>query len=246
MRKSAIGWMSACLLGLALAGCSGEGADWKSASAADTTEAYQQFLQQHPQGANADAARTRLKQLQEDHDWQVASSTDTRPAYEQFVAQHADSKWAQEARIRIENFAQGATSGTAPAAPAATPVAATAPTPPAASKSPPKSSAPVVKTNRPTRVARAAAVKTHKAAAAHSHMVQLGAFSSRARAETQWKRLQAKFPTQLKSMEPRYVASTAKASHVIRLQVAVSSAADARGLCAKLKKRSQPCVAISA
>ncbi len=103
---------------LALSGCSHEGTDWKSATAADTTESYQQFLRQHPNSANAVQAQARIEQLQEERDWQVASSADTRAAYEQFVAQHADGKWTQEARIRIENFAQSGAGqpGAAPAA----------------------------------------------------------------------------------------------------------------------------------
>src|SRR5580704_17428680 len=44
------------LIGIALAtlllvGCSQEGADWKQAATANTIEAYQAFLQQHPHGA---------------------------------------------------------------------------------------------------------------------------------------------------------------------------------------------------
>ncbi|MGC2459599.1 MAG: hypothetical protein WA446_01275, partial [Steroidobacteraceae bacterium] len=110
---------------LALAGCNRERADWKSANAADTAEAYQQFLQQHPKSANAVQAQARLQQIAADRDWQAAAAADTRDAYEQFVAQHADSKWAQEARIRIENFAQsgaaGAKSATAAVATAGSP-----------------------------------------------------------------------------------------------------------------------------
>src|ERR1700684_810943 len=106
--------LAAIILGtLARAGGSRENADWKSATAADTTEAYQQFLQQHPKSANAAQAQTRIQQIAEDRDWQGAAAADTRDAYRQFIAAHADSKWAQEARIRIENFAQ---SGAAPAA----------------------------------------------------------------------------------------------------------------------------------
>src|ERR1700722_11968487 len=117
MRPSAwIGLRAITLaLALAVAGCSHEGADWKAASGADTSEAYQQFLQQHPNSANAAQARTRIQQLQEVRDWQAAGAADTRDAYEQFLTQHPDSQWAQEARIRIENFAQSGT----PAAPAA-------------------------------------------------------------------------------------------------------------------------------
>src|SRR5579862_6455648 len=104
MRNTGIGLIIVILGATVLAACSRESADWKSASTADTIEAYQQFLTQHPQAANAPAAQVRLKALSEDHAWQVAAAADTRTAYEQFLAQHPDSKWVQEARIRIENF----------------------------------------------------------------------------------------------------------------------------------------------
>ena len=119
MKKHALSWSVIALgLALSLAGCSHEGADWKSATGADTSEAYQQFLTQHPSSANAVQAHTRIAQLQEERDWQAATSGDTRDAYEQFLAQHADSKWAQEARIRIENFAQSRGTATAAELPA--------------------------------------------------------------------------------------------------------------------------------
>jgi outer membrane murein-binding lipoprotein Lpp len=111
MRNTGICLMAIVLGTLALAGCSRESADWKSASAADTAEAYQQFLQQHPKSANAAQAQARIQQIADDRDWQAAAAADTRDAYQQFLAQHADSKWAQEARIRIENFAQAGASG---------------------------------------------------------------------------------------------------------------------------------------
>ena len=87
-----------------LAGCSRAKDDWNAAQSADTGEAYQDFLQQHPDSEYAVQAQARLKQLAEDRDWQQAAAADKPEAYEQFVAQHADSKWAQEARVRIENF----------------------------------------------------------------------------------------------------------------------------------------------
>jgi hypothetical protein len=241
MRMNTIGWASAWALGFALAGCSGEGTDWKSATAADTSEAYQQYLQQHPTGANAEQARAHLKQLQEDRDWQSASTADNRAAYEQFLVQHADGKWAQEARIRIENFAQGGTSGTPAANLPATATAPAAVPAPAAAKS--TASA---KTARSSRVASAVAPKGRASTAAHAHLVQLGAFSSQTRAESRWKVLQARFPIQFKSMQPRYVSARASSHHVVRLQVSVSSAANARGVCAALHKHSLPCVTVTA
>jgi SPOR domain len=236
MRNTGICLMAIALGTLALVGCNRESADWKSATAADTTEAYQQFLQQHPKSVNAAQAQTRMQQIADDHDWQAAAAADTRDAYQQFLAQHADSKWAQEARIRIENFAQAGASGgkvvsdnTASAATPATPGAVESPPPaPGAAKS------------------HAAAAKATSAGAEHGHFVQLGAFHSKARAESEWKLLAAKYPAELKSLKPHYVPGNSKSGPVYKLRVAVHSATDASGLCAKLKKHSQVCVPVSA
>ncbi len=91
---------------LALASCSHEAADWKSATLANTSEAYQSFLQQYPHSRETTEAQSRVKQLTEERDWQNAIAANTRDAYQDFMAQHPDSKWGQEAKIRVENFAQ--------------------------------------------------------------------------------------------------------------------------------------------
>jgi cell division septation protein DedD len=261
MRKLGLFSMAATGLALVLlAGCSRESSDWKSAQAADTPEAYQEFLRQHPSGSNASQAQARIKQLAEDRDWQLASSADTRDAYEQFVAQHADSKWAQEARIRIENFAQGGSSGVpgapisasgagtaaSPTGPAATPAPAPAPAKAAAATHPSAHTASVARTaSKPKTAAKSPAKSSTASAGSHtgSHYVQLGAFSSKARAQSQWKQLQARFPTQLATLTPRYLPSKTSAKSVYRLQVALPSADQARELCNALKKHSQACVA---
>jgi cell division septation protein DedD len=223
MRPSAwIGLRAITLaLALAVAGCSHEGADWKAASGADTSEAYQQFLQQHPNSANAAQARTRIQQLQEVRDWQAAGAADTRDAYEQFLTQHPDSQWAQEARIRIENFAQSGT----PAAPAANaaPAPSVAPAP---------------------RNARA----KHPAASAEGSLrfVQLGAFSSQAHAQLAWTSLSGKYPQLLGELKPRYVSSKTHGHSLVRLEVGVPTRAAASSLCSSLKKHAQTCVAVRA
>lgn len=262
------------ILTAALVGCSHEGADWKAASTANTPEAYQQFLQQHPSGVDADQARERIAQLAEDHDWQVAAGADTREAYEQFVTQHADSKWAQEARIRIENFAQAATAGGAAADTAVTANAPQTSAPPAATTSAlPHIQAPVASSAAPpgksvqnvsapasphTSAAHAVATNkvvahttvrnTHNAAhaAAPTRVVQLGAYHTKSRAESEWKTLSARFPTQLKKLQPLYVASKSKAGQVYRLQVKAPSPGGAKDLCAALKRRAQACVPVTA
>jgi hypothetical protein len=219
MQTRATGWTLIALAGaLMLAGCSHESADWKSASSADTAESYQQFLTQHPKSANAAQARTRIQQIQEDHDWQTATSSDSREGYQQFVAQHPDSKWAQEARIRIENFAQ---SGASPAGAAVAASAATG--------------APV------------ASVRTPQVATlAGAHYVQLGAYRSQAGAESQWKRLSVKYARELATLTPRYVAGRMKSQPVVRLQVSLSSRAQATALCRRLRAHGQACVPVRA
>jgi len=233
MRNTGICLVAIMVGTLALAGCSHESSDWKSATAADTAEAYQQFLQQHPKSANAAQAQARIQQIAEDHDWQAAAAADTRDAYQQFIAQHPDSKWAQEARIRIENFAQA---GGAPAAGRT----ATAPAAqgPAANPPPPVASP-------GGRVAHGSAGKL-ASSGEHRHFVQLGAFHSKARAESEWHMLSAKYPDELKSLKPHFVPGKSKSGPVYKLRVGVASESDAKGLCSRLKQHSLLCVPVTA
>jgi len=245
MRKSQIGSIVLLtLVTLALGGCSRVKEDWKAAQAADTTEAYQDFLRQHPDSEFGVAAQERVRQLAEDRDWQQAAKADTLDAYQQFVAAHADGKWAQEARVRIENFqlsgggqVPGATPGGdaasgAPAAAAAAGAAAAT----AASKSQAASSA---STSKPATHATAASSKS-----TGKHYAQLGAYSSRASAESAWHTLTGRFPTQLKSLQPHY-ATTTGAKPLVRLQVALPTSDRAHQLCTQLKQQSQPCIPLS-
>ena len=48
---------------LALAACSREKSDWRTAQAADTPESYEQFVSSHPDSALVASARERLAQF---------------------------------------------------------------------------------------------------------------------------------------------------------------------------------------
>ena len=76
--------------------------------------------------------------------------------------------------------------------------------------------------------------------------MQLGAFRSKAAAESQWKKLAAKYPAEFRSLKPHVVAGRSKSGEVYKLRVSVSSASDAKGLCATLKKHSLACVPVTA
>lgn len=228
-----------------IAGCSHVTEDWKAAQAADTSEAYQDFLRQHPDSEFGLPAQERLKQLAEDRDWQQASKTDTLDAYQQFVATHADGKWAQEARVRIENFQLTASGQAPPAVPGAdgvvnAPIAATAMTPAAPAM-------PVAKP-APAATAKPAAAASPKPApakpAAGRHFAQLGAFGSKAGAAAAWRKVASRFPGELKSLQPHYVVVRVHAKSVVRLQVGVASSQRAHELCASLKRKSQACVPV--
>jgi cell division septation protein DedD len=214
----------------AASGCSHEKRDWHSAQAADTIEAYEEFVKEHPQSARTNEAQTRVVQLSEDRDWQRASSTDTADAYRQFLAAHPQAKSAHEARIRIENF--GLNGGTAAASATAAPQPASAPqvaNAPASQAPPPPPASQPAPAAPPARSA--------------GYSVQLGAFSTQAKAQSQWRRLMARFGTQLHGTVSEVESGkTSKGRHVYRLKAKVPSDARARALCAQLKKHAQACV----
>lgn len=227
MRLSRVGVILVSVALLAAAsGCSHEQSDWHSAQAANTIEAYEAFVNAHPKSARAADAQAQIEQLTEARDWQRASTIDTADAYRQFLAQHPQAKSAQEARIRIENFGMNtaaAGGGAAPpAAPAASPAAAVPPAKPA----------------KP-----AAAPAAPQSAAGERYSVQLGAFTTQAKAQNQWQRLNARFGAKLHGIESDI--EPAKNSHgkrIYRLKAKPLTEARARALCAALRKRGQACV----
>lgn len=202
---------------VALAGCSGEKSDWRSAQAADSPESYQQFIDEHPDSSQVATARERLQQLAEDKDWRAAAGADTRQAYEQFLTQHPAGKWAKEAQVRIDGF--DAKGGAAAALPgeAATPAA-------------PEGGA--------------AAAPDAPPAIASGFGVQLGAFSSPERANEEWTRLQAGAAGMLDGLSPRVVVGEASGKTIYRLQAEVRDEAQARAICGGLKVAKKPCVPV--
>lgn len=204
---------------LALAGCSREKSDWRSAQAADSPESYQQFIDEHPDSSHVATARERLQQLAEDKDWRAAAVTDTQQAYEQFLAQYPGGRWAKEARVRIDGFASKGGSATAlpgEAAAIATPAAGEAASLPAAASP----------------------------AISSGYGVQLGAFSSPERANEEWTRLKAGAAGTLEGLSPRVVVGEASGKTIYRLQAEVRDEAQARAICGGLKVANKPCVPV--
>lgn len=243
------------LLATLAAGCSREQQDWRSAEAADTSEAYGRFVELHPDSELATQARARLAQLAEERDWSQAGKVATADAYRAFLAQHPSGKWSEEARIRIEAFALGSAPRLAPPtrAPGGAPQGpsgvralqlATATAPPAVHET---AAEPVVAQlirAEPAQPAPARERSTAAATGGHSYGVQLGAFGSEASADREWRRLQGRFGAQLGGLSPRIVAASDPSGQLYRLQAPAAGEAQARALCDSLRERSQPCVPV--
>jgi cell division septation protein DedD len=200
---------------LALAACSREKSDWRSAQAADSPESYQQFIDAHPESARIVTARERLQQLAEEKDWRAAAEADHAEGYHQFLAQHPAGKWAREAQLRIDNFAVSAGPGEAaavvtPAAPGAGASASVAP----------------------------------PAVVSGGYGVQLGAFSSAERANEEWNTLKAGTANMLDGLSPRVVVGESGGKTIYRLQAEVRDEAQARAICGGLKVANKPCVPV--
>jgi cell division septation protein DedD len=243
------------LVAAACAACSREQQDWRSAEAADTSEAYGRFLEQHADSELASQARARLAQLAEQRDWQHANSVAKLDAYREFLAHHPSGRWSEEARIRIEGFSLGSAPRIEPQTPAQAAVApagvralqlATAPPreplPEPAAQAPPASAR-----AEPGEAARPMAIEVGDPPAnpsPGSYGVQLGAFGSEASADREWQRLQGRFGAQLGGLSPHIVAASTQTGQLYRLQIAAAGEAQARAICASLKDQSQPCVPV--
>jgi hypothetical protein len=247
-----------------VAGCSREKIDWKSAESADTVEAYDRFIEHHPDSELATQARARVAQLQEERDWKVATGTDTAVGYKEFLAKHTNGKWAEEARIRVESAGlepnpsplsvskQPDANARATSSAAAVPGEAAAAPSPSSNASPPASKS--VQANKPSQMAVAAAHSTSANAPAASippatpapsgYGIQLGAFGTQDAALAAWRRLQVTHDDQLHGLFAHAVPVQTASGQLFRLQSPVGAEARARSICAALVQKSQPCVVV--
>jgi cell division septation protein DedD len=102
------------LLAAVATACSREHQDWRSADSADSAEAWQRFVEQHPDSELVNQARARIAQLGIQREFQHADRVGTVDAYRDFLAHHSSGKYAELARIRIEAFSFGSAPRIAP------------------------------------------------------------------------------------------------------------------------------------
>jgi SPOR domain len=246
-------------------GCSREQQDWHATQGAGTAEAYQAFIEQHPESELTKQAHEQIAQFAVDRDWERARGAGTLAAYQQFLSQHPTGRWSEEARIGIEGFSLGSAPHMAPGEPAgasrlqgttgvklwqlnAAAAARDAPVDAVAASEAPATAATASDASAPGNLRLASATLP---AVAHAqgdssvgYAVQLGAFGSPASADAEWTRLHARFGEQLDGLSPRVVAATTPAGQLYRLQVPTGDEAQARAICSSLKQQWQACLAV--
>jgi cell division septation protein DedD len=217
----------AALLGVT--GCSRQQSDWEKTRAANTTDAYEQFLKKYPSGEFTAQAQARAKELYEERDWQKARDADTVEAYQAFLKQYPEGKWTEEARIRVENFTLASAPPNAGSAPQGSPPTA----PPAA----PSTAAP----SAPAPSAGPAPAKPKTG----SHGIQLGAFKSGAAAAMKrWELLEKQYPKLLAGLTPKVAPKKISSGTLYRLQVVNLTEKRAGSICKTLKAHTQACVVL--
>jgi hypothetical protein len=95
--------LSVCVLAL-LAGCGGDDKDYDAARRADTIEAYEQFVAEHPTGKHQASAAGRLEELRAERDLATARKSDDIATYDEFLAGHPKSTGAAAVRARVREL----------------------------------------------------------------------------------------------------------------------------------------------
>jgi hypothetical protein len=215
--------ISLCCLTV-LAAC-GELQDWQSTEKADTLEAYESFLERYPESQYAPVAERRIAILVEERDWRLASERDTAEAYRQFVDAYPKGRWASEGRLRLQNFMSApGVLGPAAVEPIERPVEPI-PTPEL----------------KPTTTAPPPSTETSAQSKGVRHRIQLGAFSTRDKAEQGWRTARDRYPD-LRGLVPQIIGTNSDEGSIYRLRAGVVSEARAREICGKLSAAGQACV----
>jgi len=220
---------------LLLLGACGELQDWRGTQRADTLEAYQSFLDRHPQSQYAPVAQRRLADLEEQRDWLIATESDSAEGYRTFINTHPKGRWTREARLRLQNFLS--TPGVI--GPAAIEPVEPLPPPAMLPAAPLAPAAPTSSDSASTPADPSAAVPIEPAPV--THRIQLGAFSSRDKALEAWRDARAA-QAELQGLVSQVIVGSNGQVQIYRLQASVVSEERAREVCRVLTAAGQGCV----
>jgi cell division septation protein DedD len=221
------------LSALLLLGACGELQDWRGTQRADTLEAYQSFLDRHPQSQYAPVAQRRLADLEEQRDWLIATESDSAEGYRTFINTHPKGRWTREARLRLQNFLS--TPGVI--GPAAIEPVEPLPPPAMLPATPAIAIGDSDAASPPADPSAAVSIEP----APVTHRIQLGAFSSRDKALEAWREARAA-QAQLQGLVSQVIVGSNGQVEIYRLQASVVSEERAREICRVLTAAGQGCV----
>lgn len=195
-----------------------DGRDWENARATDAIEAYNSYLLAHPAGDHMGEARQRITELETDSAWAAAQAVGTREALEDFLLRYADTPQGEQARAQLAALA--APPPPSAAKPAAKPVAKPA-------------AGPAARQPAARPIARAPSV------ARSDFQVQLGAFSTPEKAQSEKARLEQRLGEDLGALA---VQPPTGADRLYRVRSAPLTETAARAACDRLRGAGQDCV----
>ncbi len=98
-------WMlAACLAACLAAACSRQESGWRSAADADSVAAYEAYLRDFPAGPQADEARQRLRELQDEAAWANVERAQPPESWQRYLGDWPDGRHADTARERLAAF----------------------------------------------------------------------------------------------------------------------------------------------
>ena len=233
---------------LALFGCANPEADWQKAEMENTEAAYQAFLEKHPDGEWAQRAQTQLDALKDAQDWENAQTADAIEAYNNYLLAHPAGAHMGEARQRITELEQEAAWNAAqqagtkealedfatrfPDAPQAdqarSQIAAMAPPPQPAPKAAAKPAAKPATRTAPLPKG--------------DYQVQLGAFSSLDKAQSEKSRIEKRYGGTVGGALA--IQKPSGTDGLFRLKTVGMTESAARSACQKLKSSGQECMVV--
>ena len=96
------------ILAAVLSSCTTIERDWQKATQLNSLEIYNRFLRKHPQSEFANAAQTRIAEL-EQSDWRKTTDLNTVKDYKVFLRKYPNGKFTALAEVRIQDLVNSAT-----------------------------------------------------------------------------------------------------------------------------------------
>ena len=232
-----------------LSGCDTREQDWEAATQADSIAAYEEFLDQHPDGQYTASARERIAEIREKNAWDSARDTGTVDAYQAFVEEYPDSEHAAQAAARIEEMERSSRWSQLRGS---TEIAALEafvrryPDSDEAAQARERIEQLEAEAEAEARArAEAEAQAAAEAASKGDYRVQLAAFRSENAARAGAQRIQERYASLLGDANIEVVPPEQGSSY-FRLLTSRLGGEEARNLCASLKEQGQDCLVVSA